>query len=133
MLEQQAVNGNFSNKIFFTFLSRWIFNKLNCRIWGFEDPQVIEERPLHPEEVTVWSALWSAGVIEPYFIENDYGTTVTVNSELYGHMIKDFFLVAVEEYDLDNMWFQKDGLICHTTRTNMALVQKTFLGCIISR
>ena len=28
-------------------------NKQNCRIWGSEDPQVIDERPLHPEKITV--------------------------------------------------------------------------------
>ena len=29
-------------------------NKQNCRIWGSRNPQVMEERPLHPENVTVW-------------------------------------------------------------------------------
>ena len=31
--------------------------KKNCHIWGSEDPQVIEKKPLHPEKVTVWCAL----------------------------------------------------------------------------
>ena len=102
-------------------------------VLGSENPQVIEERPLHPEKVTVWCALWSEGVIGPYFFENDDGTTVTVNSERYGHMITDFFLPAIEEYDLENMWFQQDGATCHTTRANMALLQETFPGRVISR
>ena len=38
-------------------------NKYNWHIWGSENPQVIKERPLHPEKVTVWCALWSEGVI----------------------------------------------------------------------
>ena len=56
-----------------------------------------------------------------------------VNSERYGHMITDFFLPSIEEYDLENMWFQQDGATCHTTRANMALLQETFLGRVISR
>ena len=49
---------------------------------GSENPQLIEERPLHAEKITVWYALWSEGVIGLYFCENDDGTTVTVNSFL---------------------------------------------------
>jgi len=40
-----------------------------------------EEKPLHPDKVTVWCALWSKGVIGPYFFEDANGQTVTVNSE----------------------------------------------------
>ena len=39
------------------------------------------------------------------FVENDDGMTVTVNFERYGHVITDFFLSAIEEYNLENMWF----------------------------
>ena len=51
-------------------LGRYV-NKQNCRIWSSEDPQVIDERSLHTEKVTVRCALWSAVVIGPYFFEND--------------------------------------------------------------
>ena len=50
-----------------------------------------EEKPLHPEKVTVWSALWSESVFGPYFLENYDRMTATVNSKRYGHMITDFF------------------------------------------
>ena len=59
--------GNFSNKIFFSdeayFTLSGYVNKQNCHIWGSANPPIIEERPLHPEKVTVWCALWSVGVI----------------------------------------------------------------------
>ena len=49
-----TINGNFSNKIFLDdeiqFTLGGLVNKQNCR---FENPQVIEEGPLHPEKVTV--------------------------------------------------------------------------------
>ena len=79
MLEQQAVD---SDKIFFSddahFTLGGYINKQNCSIWGSEDPQVNEERSLHSEKEKK---------IGPYFFENDDGTTVTVNSKRYGHMI----------------------------------------------
>ena len=85
--QQPATSSNTSsNKIFFNdeahFTLAGYINTQNCRIWGSEIPQVIKETPLNPEKVT----LWSVGVIGPYFFENDDGTTVTVNSEGYGHI-----------------------------------------------
>ena len=48
----------FSHKIFFNYEAHFTLgvyaNKQNYRIWGSEDPQVIEESPLHPEKVTFW-------------------------------------------------------------------------------
>ena len=100
VLEQQWVRWTaifrtkFSSAINFT-LDGYV-NKQNCRIWGSENPQVIEERPLHLKKVTVWCALWSEGVIGPYFLENDDGMTVTVKSEHYGHMITDFYCLLLK-------------------------------------
>ena len=89
------MDGNFSKKICFSdeahFTLGGYVKKHNCRIRGSENPQVIEEKQLHLEKVAVWYALWSEDVIEPYFFENDDGTTVVNNSERYGHMITDFF------------------------------------------
>ena len=82
LLEQEAVDGNFSNKIFSSveahFTLSGYINKQNCRIWCSENNQIIEERSLHPEKDTVWCALSSEGVIGPFFFECDYETTLTV-------------------------------------------------------
>ena len=71
-----------------------LINKIGVFDKDSEDPQVIEERPLHPEKVTAWCALWSESMIGSYFFENDDETTVTVNSERYDHMITDFFFAC---------------------------------------
>ena len=39
----------------------------------------------------------------------------------------------IEECDLENMWFQQEAAICHSTRANMALLKETYPGRVISR
>ena len=75
LLEQQAVNRNFSNKIFFSdeahFALGGYVNEQNCRIWGSENPQVIEESPSHPEK-SLFGALFGLNAyLLRYFFEND--------------------------------------------------------------
>ena len=69
-----SVDGNFSNKIFFSdeidFTIGGYVNKQNCRIWGSENPQVIEERPLHTEKATCWCVLWSEDTFCLKVVEN---------------------------------------------------------------
>ena len=72
-------------------------------------------------------------MIGPYFFENDDGTTVTINSERYSYMITAFFLLAIEENDLENMWFQQDGVTCHAILANIALLQEIFPGRVTFR
>lgn len=91
------------------------------------------ERPLHPQKVTVWCAIWSGGVIGPYFFENEEGVTQTVNSHRYSQMIADFFWPEINDMDLEEMWFQQDGATSHTTRPVLALLQEKFEGRVISR
>ena len=43
------------------------------------------------------------------------------------------FVPAIEEYDLEKVWFQQDSTTCHTTRVNIPLLQETFPGRVISR
>ena len=84
------MDGNFSKKFspamkHISHSVGMLINK-NCCNFVSEHPQVIEEKPLYPENVTVLCALWSEGMIGLYFFEDDDGTTVTVNSERCGHM-----------------------------------------------
>ena len=95
-------------------------------VFGVLKIEVIEERPLHSDKVTVSCALWSEGVIGPYFFENNGGTIVKINSKCNGHMITDFFLSTIEEYDFENM--------CHMPHNSReALLQDIYVGRKISR
>ncbi|GFU86297.1 integrase catalytic domain-containing protein [Trichonephila clavipes] len=77
-----AVVPDFHKRILFSdeahFWLNGYVNKQNCRIWSEANPQVYVETPLHPEKLTVWSALWAGGIIGPYFFKNDEGHNVTV-------------------------------------------------------
>lgn len=128
---------NFSQKIIFSdeahFEIGGYVNKQNCRIWGEENPRLIYERPLHPKRVTVWCALWYAGVIGPYFFENAGGEAVTVNGNRYRAMITEFLWPELSNIGLKNMWFQQDGATPHFANQTIALLKEKFNGRVISR
>ncbi|GFX11869.1 transposase [Trichonephila clavipes] len=132
-----AVVPDFHKRILFSdeahFWLNGYVNKQNCRIWSEADPQVYVETPLHPEKLTVWSALWAGGIIGPYFFKNDDGHNVTVNGDRYRAMITNFFIPELNNHDVQELWFQQDGATCHTARATIDLLKDTFGGRLISR
>ncbi|GFW66331.1 DUF4817 domain-containing protein [Trichonephila clavipes] len=108
-------------------------DKQNCRIWSEANPKVYVETPLHPEQLTVWCALWAGGIIDPYFFKNDEGHNVTVNGDRYRAMITNFFIPELNNHDVQELWFQQDGATCHTARATIDLLKDTFVDRLISR
>ena len=108
-------------------------NKQNCRIWSEDQPEALQQLPMHPEKATVWCGLWAGGIIGPYFFKDDANRSVTVNGERYRAMITNFFLPEMEVLDLHDMWFQQDGATCHTARETMAQLRGEFGEQLISR
>lgn len=137
VLEHRAVDNHFARKIIFSdeahFTLHGHVNKHNCRIWGAENPRVIQEQPLHAQKVTVWCAFWSGGVIGAHFFEDGAGNTVTVNAQRYQEMLLNFLWPRLDEIDINNLYFQHDGATSHTTRENIALLRTRFPGRTISR
>ncbi|GFS90436.1 uncharacterized protein TNCV_4096501 [Trichonephila clavipes] len=134
---ETAVVPDFHKRILFSdeahFWLNGYVNKQNCRIWSEANPQVYVETPLHPEKLTVWSALWAGGIIGPYFFKNDEGHNVTVNGDRYRAMITNFFIPELNNHDVQEMWFQQDGATCHTARAAIDLLKDTFGDRLISR
>ncbi|GFV62495.1 putative transposase [Trichonephila clavipes] len=132
-----AVVPDFHKRILFSdeahFWLNGYVNKQNCRIWSEANPQVYVEKPLHPEKLTVWCALWAGGIIGPYFFKNDEGHNVTVNGDRYRAIITNFFIPELNTHDVQELWFQQDGATCHTARATIDLLKDTFGDRLISR
>ncbi|GFV61957.1 uncharacterized protein TNCV_4107611 [Trichonephila clavipes] len=132
-----AVVPDFHKRILFSdeahFRLNGYVNKQNCRISTEANPQVYVETPLHPEKLTVWCALWVGGIIGPYFFKNDEGHNVTVNGDRYRAMITNFFIPALNNHNVQELWFQQDGATCHTARATIDLLKDTFGDRLISR
>jgi len=65
-------------------------NKQNYGSWAPENPQGLHQRPLHSERLTVWCGIASFGVLGPYYFEDNEGSAVTVTSEHYVAMLRNF-------------------------------------------
>ncbi|GFU76840.1 DUF4817 domain-containing protein [Trichonephila clavipes] len=91
------------------------------------------ETPLHPEKLTVWCTLWAGGIVGPYFFKNGEGHNVTVNGDRYRAMITNFFILELNNHDVQELWFQQNGATCHTARATIYLLKDTFNDRLISR
>jgi len=93
------------------------FNSKNCIHWGSSKPTDVVEKPLHPTKVTVWCAMSSAGILGPYFYEEN-GRNVTVNGARYLDILENKFYPELTsftmEHALDPDWyFMQDGARPH--------------------
>ena len=78
------------------------------RYWSAENARQLHQTPLLCQRVTVWCAISSVAIIGPYFFEENE-RAVTVNAARYREMIEEFFLPHLEEMDVEDVWFQRDG------------------------
>ena len=134
---QRMLQINPSSTIFFSDEAHFhlcgTVNKQNFRYWSMENPHQLHQAPLHSPKVTVWCAVSEDRIWGPYFFEDSDGRTVTVNTERYCNMIKDFVQPKVEELEnIDNVYFMQDGATCHTSRQSMAVLREMFPGKLIS-
>ncbi|GFU35851.1 transposable element Tc3 transposase [Trichonephila clavipes] len=65
--------------------------------------------------------------------KNDEGHNVTVNSDRYTAMITNFFIPELNNHDVQELWFQQDGITCHTARATIDLLKDTFGDRLIFR
>ena len=74
------------------------------------------------------------GIVGPYFFEEE-GATVTVTSERYVEMLRNFLRPQLRSLrvNMEEMWFQQDGATAHTARASMTVVRQMFPQHVVSR
>lgn len=103
-------------------------NKQNCRYWSEANPNIVVQKPLHSQRVTVWAGVARWGIVGPYFF------TETINKERYIEMINEFLLPFLRRLRrVRRTWFQQDGATCHTAKETIAVLKKAFGNRILSR
>ena len=85
--------------------------------------------------MTVWCEIACFGVLGPYFFENNEAVAVSVTSERYVAMLRNFCEPELRRrgIDLSSVWFQQDGATVHTARASMSVVREMFPQHVISR
>ena len=122
-------------KLFFSdeahFLHSGHVNKQNMRYWSREAPHAFVIGPRSTKKLTVWCAVGYAGIVGPYFFEDEHGETVTVNSQRYIAMLEQQFIPDLERMTGVNMRtvrFQQDGAPPHTANITLAALADWFPG-----
>jgi len=110
-------------------------NKQNYRYWAPENPQQLHQRPLHSERLTVWCGITSFGVLGPVLFEGSEVAAITVTSECYVAMLRNFCEPELHHrgIDLPSVWFQQDGATAHVARASMSVLREMFPQHVISR
>jgi hypothetical protein len=96
-------------------------NSLNCHYCTTENPRMNHKKSLHSKKVIVWCGVAYFGVIDPYFLEDEAGRAVTVNSaatlRCFAHFwnwcCKDLVLKPIHSgFSMTGQWFTLQGLQC---------------------
>ncbi|GFT25364.1 uncharacterized protein TNCV_182011 [Trichonephila clavipes] len=56
-----------------------------------------------------------------------------INGDRYRAMITNFFIPELNIHDVQELWFQQNGVTCHTARVTIDLLKDTFGDRLISR
>ena len=75
------------------------------------------------------------GIIGPFWLRNDKGEAVTVNTERYILVLQTFWtaLSARRAVQQDEQWFQQDGATPHIIISTLAWLERRFVGRLISQ
>jgi hypothetical protein len=110
-------------------------NSQNCRYCTTENPRITHQKTLHSKKVTVWCGVASFGVMSPYFLEDEAGRAVKLNSARHSEMLRTFLELVLQGLGVETQTFrvqQGTATVC-TARTAMRVLYEMFQPRVISR
>ena len=118
-IRQSQLYSDFSHHIYSDeayFNLNGCINKQNCRHCTTENPEIIKPnpRPFGESDKLVFNNF--ARICWTLFFEDFTGKIVTVTSELYTQILREYFSPITEEKGMGSYHFQQDGATSHTAR-----------------
>ena len=55
------------------------------------------------------------------------------NGDRYRALLNEFLFTKIEEEDIRNVWYQKNGAMCHIVKATLSVLRPVFEDQIISR
>ena len=110
-------------------------NKQDYRYWAPENPQDLISVLSTAKYLTGCCGIASFGVLGPYFFEVNEGAAVTVTSERYVALLRNFCEPELRRRGIDpsSVWFQQVGATAHTARASTSVLWEMFPQHVISR
>ena len=78
-------------------------------LWGLHNLRVIQDHGRHSEKITVWCAVHSNSVLDPYYFDNE-----TARGEDYHHLLNTYVRNS-KSLLAPNCLFQQDGAPDYTS------------------
>ena len=61
-----------------------------------------------------------------FFFENEQEEAITINGDRYWAILNEFQFAKIEEEDIGNIWFQQNGITCHTAEATIDVLRRVF-------
>ena len=137
VLDKAESSGTFINMLWTSDEAHFdLHGRVNSKtnvFWGSHRPDIVAEKPLHSERVTVWAGIGSRGIIGPFFFE-EHGENVTVTKERYVAILELFWKELTDLYPglMSKFWFQQDGASSHTSIMSQNWLKDHFQSRVVS-
>lgn len=131
MLHKIQNDSTFINRVLWTdeahFHLTGAINSWNCRVWSTSNPHECHEQPLWSPKLSVWIGFSGNFILDPYFFEDESGSTVTIRQDNYSNMIVNHVIPQLKaRRQFSRTVFQQDGAPPHTANSTKSILIKEF-------